>query len=322
MQTQVSEFSGTAGRTARPDRTAIHAGALRFNNECWDKLVIEKAYERLDFSRATRAFHSVRPGALLAAVRKALAEAGVSGNTIAICDARLEAKLPLLCMDTKGLYAMAWVDLKGGPMVVEIGPNSLAVVDDAWFHFVADLGSRGPDLGKGGKYLFLPPDYRGDAAKGYFVFRSPTYGNWLALRALAESDDVSNEMDRIKQRICMYPVTETANPPEQTFVNLTGTPLNPTHASGLSFFEEVNSVVQAEPADSLDPETVGLLASIGIERGQPFKPDDRMRRILAKAADAGNTTAGIATFPLERFAGVGGRGDAAASESCIHESPG
>ena len=34
-----------------------------------------------------------------------------------------------------------------------------------------------------------------------------------------------------------------------------------------SFFEEVNEVVQEEPADAIDPETLGLLASIGIEKG-------------------------------------------------------
>jgi hypothetical protein len=37
--------------------------------------------------------------------------------------------------------------------------------------------------GKGGKFLFLPPDYQGDAASGYFVFKSRTYGNWLVSRA-------------------------------------------------------------------------------------------------------------------------------------------
>jgi hypothetical protein len=35
----------------------------------------------------------------------------------------------------------------------------------------------------------------------------------------------------------------------------------------------------------------GLFASIGIQKGKPFAPDDRMKKILTKAAEVGNATA-------------------------------
>lgn len=38
------------------------------------------------------------------------------------------------------------------------------------------------------------------------------------------------------------------------------------HANDDQFYEAVNQIVQEEPAESLDPETLGLLASIGIEK--------------------------------------------------------
>jgi len=41
----------------------------------------------------------------------------------------------------------------------------------------------------------------------------------------------------------------------------------------------------------LDPELRGLFASIGIQKGKPFKPDERMTKILTKAAEVGNATA-------------------------------
>ena len=41
----------------------------------------------------------------------------------------------------------------------------------------------------------------------------------------------------------------------------------------------------------MDPETLGLLASIGIEKGKPFAPDERMKKILTEAAAVGNATA-------------------------------
>ena len=58
-----------------------------------------------------------------------------------------------------------------------------------------------------------------------------------------------------------------------------------------SFFEEVNEVVQEEPNAAQDPETLGLLAAIGIEKGKPFAPDARMKKILTEAAAVGSATA-------------------------------
>jgi hypothetical protein len=54
--------------------------------------------------------------------------------------------------------------------------------------------------------------------------------------------------------------------------------------------------VQEEPADAQDPETLGLLASIGIVKGKPFTPDASMKKILTEAAAVGNATARALTF--------------------------
>src|SRR5262249_4674607 len=58
-----------------------------------------------------------------------------------------------------------------------------------------------------------------------------------------------------------------------------------------SYYEMLNEVVQQEPATSLDPELMGPLAAIGIIKGKPFKPDERMKRILTETAALANATA-------------------------------
>ena len=70
-----------------------------------------------------------------------------------------------------------------------------------------------------------------------------------------------------------------------------GVRYNTIHANDDSFYEELNAVVQYEPADAFNPELVGLWASIGIKKGRPFAPDERMKRILVEAAAVGNATA-------------------------------
>jgi hypothetical protein len=89
-----------------------------------------------------------------------------------------------LCLtaSSETIYAVGWLDLRHGPVVVELPAGMLGLVDDSWFHYVTGLGAAGPDRGKGGKFLFPPPDYQGEAPDGYFVCSSPTFGNLLGSR--------------------------------------------------------------------------------------------------------------------------------------------
>jgi hypothetical protein len=50
-------------------------------------------------------------------------------------------------------------------------------------------------------------------------------------------------------------------------------------------------VVQDETTDRVDATTLGFWASVGIMKGWPFAPDERMKRILAEAALVGDATA-------------------------------
>jgi hypothetical protein len=67
--------------------------------------------------------------------------------------------------------------------------------------------------------------------------------------------------------------------------------MNTLPPNDFSFYELLDELVQSEPASALDPEIAGHLRSIGIVKGQEFKPDDRMRRILEEAVALGNATA-------------------------------
>ena len=53
------------------------------------------------------------------------------------------------------------LDLSDGPVVIEAPPEFLGIAQDAWFQWVTDMGSPGPDRGLGGKYLIVPPGYDG-----------------------------------------------------------------------------------------------------------------------------------------------------------------
>jgi hypothetical protein len=75
------------------------------------------------------------------------------------------------------------------------------------------------------------------------------------------------------------------------FVNVSGKPFNTIGPADASAFEYLDQVVQEEPIEAVDPNTLGLFVGIGIKKGQPFAPDERMQHILAEAAAVGNGTA-------------------------------
>lgn len=80
------------------------------------------------------------------------------------------------------------------------------------------------------------------------------------------------------------------------FIDVSGKAFNTVHLNDFHYYEEVNSVVQYEPNDAYSPEILGPLASIGIEKGKPFAPDERMKKILTEAAAVGNATARTIAF--------------------------
>jgi hypothetical protein len=274
-----------------PDKVETRLGTLTFKDGFPDDATIQKVYDNLDFQRGVQAFLIAMPAASLVAIRKGLRSFGPDNQTVLIFETLMDSRSLFLTANTESIYAMAWLNLKDGPVVVESPPNTLGLVDDFWFHYVTDAGLVGPDKGKGGKYLFLPPGYKGTIPKGYFVFKCKTYNNWFGTRGFLINGNPKPGVDNIKQKLRIYPLAQASHPPKTTFINVSGKPFNTIHSMDYSFFEEVNEVVQEEPNEAMDPETLGLLASIGIEKGKAFAPDERMRKILTEAAAVGNATA-------------------------------
>jgi hypothetical protein len=194
-------------------------------------------------------------------------------------------------------HVLFWLNLKDGPMVMETPPNVLGIIDDFWFRYVADFGLAGPDKGKGGTYVILPPDCKKSdawitkgigALTGAHVVQSATYGHWVIIRGFLEDGDPKPGVKNIKDNFKLYPLDKTASASKVTYHDISMKFLNTIHASDETYFEEINKVVQEEPSESQSPEILGLLRSIGIEKGKPFNPDERMKKILKEAAYVGS----------------------------------
>ena len=279
-----------------PDSVETSLGTLRFSDSLPDKATIEKVYDNLDRMRGVDVFLNTLAAASVRANIEGLKSVGCDNYGAVIHENRMDAKTLLLTANTQTVSLWAFMDLKDGPMVVEVPPGVLALANDAWMRHVIDFGLAGPDKGKGGKYLFLPPGYDGDVPDGYFVARPLTYKVWQGGRGFVVNGDPGPAVKAWKEHWKVYPLGQEANRPPMKFINGSGLYYNTIHPTTYAFHEEINAVIQEEPAESADPEILGQLAAIGIVKGKPFAPDARMKAILTDAAAIGNATARAITF--------------------------
>jgi len=276
------------------DRVETRIGTLEFYDGLPSDATAEKVFDNLDFMRGVEVFLNFIPATSVEGIRRGMVESGLSAaNQVMIFDDLMDSNPLFLTGNTGTVYVSGMLDLeRDGPTVIEIpvgcGPST---VNDAFFRFVTDLGIPGPDRGKGGKYLILPPDYEGDIPEGYYVSTSPTYINWLIMRGLLKDGKPDAPRELFRNGLKVYPLKDISNPPEMQFINGSGKVFNTIHANTYPFFEELNEVIQREPVTLIDPELRGLAASIGIEKGKEFNPDERMRKILEESVVVGNATA-------------------------------
>jgi hypothetical protein len=276
---------------ATPDTLDTSIGTLTSFDGVPDARTTQIVFNNLDFQRAVQAYLAAIPIASMRAMRQGILEFGPANTTVLSFEDQMDSKALWLTPNTVSIYNALWLELGDEPMVIETPPNVLGFIDDAWFLYVADFGNAGPDRGQGGKFLVLPPGYDGAVPDGYYVVRTTTFGNWVVWRGFPVDGSTRPAVEATRRHFKVYPLSRKDEPPQMTFINMSGKFNNTIHRMDYGFWEELNATIQKEPADGLDPEILGLLASIGIQHGKPFAPDARMERILSDAADVAAVTA-------------------------------
>lgn len=274
-----------------PDNIQTRVGELNFFDGVPDVESAEKIYNLLDFTHAYQAVLDGTKIASMEAMRNGILEFGPANTTAILFEELMDSSTLFLTANTTSVYMMSWLEMGDEPMVMETPPNVLGFINDAWFRYVTDFGNLGPDEGQGGKFLILPPDYEGEVPEeGYHVVQTNTFGNWVLWRGYQVDGSPETAVNQTKESFKLYPLSQADNPPEMTFVNVSGEEFNTIHRMDDEIFNEMNAVIQREPLLGERPELLGHLAAIGIVKGQEFAPDSRMQPILEAAAAAGAIT--------------------------------
>jgi hypothetical protein len=247
---------------AAPDEIKTNFGTLTFELEAFptDESV-RKIYDEMDLQRATQAYMDFYPAlSVYCIVKSHIRDFGfkTSSDIVVAAGPGWAPSELFLTGNNATVYACASLDLKiDGPTVVEIPPGMYGTAHDALFKFLVDFGFVGPDRGEGGKYLFLPPGYDGEAPKGFFVIESPSYRIWVMMRGFGEVGVGAQAVDWFRQNLRIYPLSNASR--SGKYINGTGDGTNSLVPENRSAFEVLDEIVQYEPTELFDAEKVVIV---------------------------------------------------------------
>jgi hypothetical protein len=231
------------------------------------------------------------------ALREGLRVFGAARPTqVVIWEHLMDAKTVLLTANTETVYAISHLALqRDGPTVVEAPAHMLGFLQDGMQRYLADVGPLGPDKGRGGKFLVLPPGFQGSAADRYFVVHSPTYSVTFAVRGF-QVDGKTDQAVTLMKQIRIYPLDAASSPPPMEFMDGSRNEIDTVFPDNLRFFELLAMLVDEEPLACFGTLERSMMQAIGIEKGKPFTTDAKMKALLEEAARLGGAMARANTY--------------------------
>ena len=249
-----------------------------------EKLTYSRAVESIIWSMPLMNFKAMRDGHK--------EDAGVGYNVVAYNSKVQDWRLQITTPNNTTPYVMAFWNVEDGPIVIEIPPTEkdvglFGVIMDSWQRPLEDVGAKGKDQGLGGKYLIMPPQYRGTLPiGGYIPLHQKTNLGYFLLRPLISdtSDENLKKAEAFVKKIQIYPLAQADNPPKTKHIDTYGKNLNALPEFDASFFEELHNIIQEEVTLEQDLAIMGLLDAIGIRKGTEYKPDEKMLSVFDRAA--------------------------------------
>lgn len=188
-------------------------------------------------------------------------------------------------------YMFTWVNLaETGPIVIDVPAGLIAgFVSDVWQRAPADLGVPGKFKGNGARRILLGPDQEvPEDATGYDIIQSETNHNLILLRIIDPRPEIAAQL---REAFQIFPYASATNPARTKILPVDGKVWKTTQPRGFAYWEGMSEIISLEPVAERDRLIYAMLAPLGIEKGKPFKPDERQREILAEAAYVGEAMA-------------------------------
>jgi hypothetical protein len=274
---------------------------IAMDGELPSKDAIPALFDEMDYQQATQCYLWGLPLVAFAEWQQQHINFGAGSNDLVFYNS-YDDRLGILTGNSTTPYIMAFINLaKNGPTVLEMPAGHTAGgLGDFWQREQATIGEMGPDKGKGGKYILVPPNMKDFKADGYFTVPCNTMNMFFGFRALDPNPKVTEELVK---GVKIYPYANRNNPTPTKVVSPGNKKWLGAQPKGFAYWERLHAILQEEPIEERDRFFAAWLQNLGIEKGKPFNPDERQKKILTAAAERGQLMA-IANSFNKRFKDV------------------
>jgi hypothetical protein len=244
-----------------------------------EQVAYQRAFEAVVWAMPASAIYRFRVGVLEVS--------GMADNVVVANSGPLRQTTEAITPNTVTPYIAEFSDLRQGPLVLELPAKTdkaslYGQIVDAWQVTLADVGPSGLDKGAGGKVLLLPPGYNQPIPDGYFVIHSTTYRIGMAFRSVPAPTASDADAYAYSQTLKLYPLSDAANPAPTKFMNLLDVPVHTLPFYDIRALQDIKDIIDVEPVRPQDKVMMGMLATIGIERGKPFNPQGKLKDAMER----------------------------------------
>ena len=236
---------------AVPDKVETRLGTLHFDSGVPDQASTDKLYDNLDFQRAVQAYLLGLPPVNQLANRSAILTMGPANTTVPIWEQLVDCRTVELTANDNTPYTWFWLDLRNGPLVLEVPPKVLGLIDDMWYNWVGRPRHHRAGQGPRRQVSAAAPWLQGRGAEG--IPRRAMRDTTACGPAGAASWSTaipSRAWTAVKKFTKIYRLSQAANRRSSNFVNMSGKPFNMVGPADYQFWEMLNQVVQEEPTDT------------------------------------------------------------------------
>jgi hypothetical protein len=263
----------------RRDAVAIAAWMTVGAPAAWGSLTTTSAADQMDATHAEGIFHQratqvaiwALPAVSNYRVQASLATIGAAPNDVIYFSQPMDARHKSLTPNNQTPYALAVIDTRPGPVVVELpaATEKVALFGsflDGWQVPIEDFGPAGADRGKGGRYLLLPPGHSSTVPEGYIALQSSTYFVAMGGRPIVLAKGTIEDAVVASKAIKIHPLSQLSA--STRYVDAYPHNWSTIPIYDMTYFKDIAAVIDTEPAQLKDAAMTGLLASIGIERAR------------------------------------------------------
>ncbi len=283
-----STMAVSAAKTVESTRV----GDLEFNSGYPTEATMEKMINEMDFQRATQAYLWAIP------LQGVVNWLNVTRNEFNLEEGQLayyftpKQKAGIITSNMTTPYVVGMANLsKTGPLVLDIPEmKGAGMLLDVHQRVLSDVSLLGPDKGKGGKYLLVPPGMEDVNPEGYHVVHSSSNIFLFGLRFLDK--DIERVTRESLPKISSYTYNGGKLGKKMPVAPALENGWSHIPKEGLEYWKTVHQWLQEEgEIEERDRFITAYLKGLGIEKGKPFNPTAEQKKILIEASTVGRAMA-------------------------------